>query len=172
LPNPSVLVERCAVVQLDYDVRPEATYVDRPARAATNLSDRDGGDDGDRGLVEDALAEPHELDRAAVPARQHLLELAASEGHVPSVGRAHVARKQQTALGLAERPIEHQLMDPAGRQPWELAVIIDAPEPEASVAIDAVPSQGCSINGNAGHRLDRVAKQMADFSDLSKNGDS
>ena len=92
------------------------------------------------------------------------LEFYAAELHMRPTRYAYV-RRQGLARTLVEteRVVQKEFREAARGKPREAAVISQAPEGEAPIAIQAVPAEKGRLRHGTSHRLDRIPHQFANM---------
>jgi len=65
-----------------------------------------------------------------------------------------------------DRVVQKELRDAARGKPWEAAVISQAPEGEAPIAIETMPPEKCRLHHGTSHRLDGIPNELADMPDF------
>jgi hypothetical protein len=70
--DPAIFLEGLCGRRVDHEIRPETTKIGGTSRLSGNASNRPPCDRGNRGLVEDALAQVRELELGPVPSGNFL----------------------------------------------------------------------------------------------------
>ena len=71
------------------------------------------------------------------------------------------------ALVETERVIQQEFGEAARAEPWEAAVISQAPEGKATIPIETVPPEKCRLGRDTSHRLDGVPHKLANMPELN-----
>src|SRR5262245_55104506 len=113
------------------------------------------------------MLELHQFHPTPMPIGDLALELFASQLDVHSGRCAYVSwRRFARAFLDSEWMVEDELREAARRQPWQIAVISQAPEGEAPIALETVPAENCRLGHGPSHRFHWIAHQFADMPKL------
>jgi len=98
-------------------------------------------------------------------------ELCTAKLHMRS-GRCAYVSGQGLACALVEtdRVVEKELGDAARGKPREAAVISQAPEGEAPITIETVPTKKCRLRHGTRHRLDGIPHKFTNMPELIQHG--
>lgn len=153
-------------MSLQQEVGSKPPGVEFHSRLATDRGYRRPAHYGYRRIVEDTVLELHQFHAPCVPLSDFALERRAVQFRMCS-GRCADVRRQWFASTLVEteRVVKEEFRQAARRQPWEAAVVAQAPEGEAPIAVEAVPAEESRLGRRAGHGLDRITHELADMPD-------
>ena len=146
--HPPVLLERRGAARTHENVGPEPANVRARPREPSNLVDRRRGNHRDAGLVEDAVAELHHLDRSAVSASDLRGEGVAEDLEILTLRRADAGREPVAVPGLPQRREGDEVGEPPRAEPRVRTALADTPKREPAIALHAVPSQGSPRRGS------------------------
>ena len=120
-----------------------------------------------RGIIEDPVLELHQFHAAPKTLGDLALEFYAAKLTLPS-GRCAYVSWQGLACTLVETEgvVQKEFSDAARGKPREAAVISQAPEGEAPIAIETVPPEKCRLRYGTSHRLDGVPHKFANTSEF------
>ena len=117
-----------------------------------------------RGVVEDPVLEIHQLHAVPQTLGDLALELNAAKFQVLSGRCAYVSWKGLACpLVETDRVVQKEFSEAARGKPRKAAVVSQAPEGEAPITIETVPSEKRRLRRDTGHRLDGIPHQFANM---------
>ena len=168
--NPTILEKRCAVAGLKHDVGSEAPAIEFESRLDTDAGNGRQADHRYWGIIEDPVLELHEFDVAPKTLGDLALEVCAAKIQLPARRCAHVSRKGfACTLVETQRVVQKEFSDAACGKPWKAAVISYAPEGEAPITVETVPSEKCRLGYRACHRFDGVPNKFVNMSEFIRH---
>src|SRR5688572_17974731 len=167
-PYPLILLEGHRPQGADHNIRPESPHVRTVPREASDLAHRIEGDHGDTRFIEDAMIQPRHLHRRPMAATDLGGQVFAEDGHPCPIRRANMGWKVLlgTVVGSV-RSKQQQSGKLARGQPGEPAPVVEPPERETPVAVEAVPAQCGGLESFAAHGLHRIPVDRLDVSNLN-----
>jgi hypothetical protein len=139
----------------------------RPRPASRPISRRIRGDHGDACFIEDAMPQLDHLDGSTVPASNLLGQFLPEDRHLFAIRRANMRRKASlSTVFTALRSKPEEVGKLACCEPWHSAAVLNPPECQASVALEAVPPQVGDLESFAGHGLHGIPEDCLYMSDL------
>src|SRR5579864_1966437 len=112
----------------------------------------------------------HHLNWRTVPTSYLRLQVFPKDRHLFAIRRANMRGKVSLSpVWTALRSKQEQVGKLAGCQPWKPAAVIQAPECQASVTLEAVPAQVGSLQSFAAHGLHRIPEDRLHVSDFCEH---
>ena len=124
-------------------------------------------------FVEDAMFQLHHLHRSPVAASDLRGQLLAEDRQLFAVRRANMRRKISLAPSSRRSGVNRSRSGSLlADQPREPAAVIDSPECQASIALNAMPAQVGDLKSFAAHGLHGIPEDRLDMSDFYEHARS